>query len=194
MEDYKLLGDDTLVRLLKASDEKAFREIFERYWKTLFLTAVKKIRSEEIAEELVQDILVSLWQKRLERQIDNLSAYLHTAVKYAVINFIKASLVRDQHSQSLRQVVPSSISDSEYNLLLHELNLAITHALAQLPEKTQQIFRLSRFEHRSVKEIAATMELSEKSVEYHITQSLKMMRLHLKDYILFALAALLFSL
>ena len=72
-------------------------------------------------------------------------------------------------------------------MLARELSEAIDIATRQLPEKTRQVFRMSRFEEQSVKEIAQTMNISEKAVEYHITKSLKILRLHLKDFILLQL-------
>jgi RNA polymerase sigma-70 factor (ECF subfamily) len=69
-------------------------------------------------------------------------------------------------------------------LLVQELDTAIDRAIGQMPEKTQTVFRLSRFERQSNKEISHVMNLSEKAVEYHIKQSLKTLRIYLKDFML----------
>jgi RNA polymerase sigma-70 factor (ECF subfamily) len=71
--------------------------------------------------------------------------------------------------------------------------MAIEKAIYQLPDKTQTVFKMSRFEEKSHKEIAVTLDLSEKSVEYHITQALKFLRVYLKDYLTILLFGLIFS-
>jgi RNA polymerase sigma-70 factor (ECF subfamily) len=100
-----------------------------------------------------------------------------------VIDYIRSKIIHEKYYQAVReQQQPENSSESR--LLLHELTIAIDNAIKKLPQKTQEIFRLSRYEKRSIKEIAQYMNLSEKAVEYHMTQSLKFMRVHLKDFII----------
>lgn len=175
-----------LVKLLKASDEKAFKTIYERYWKSIYLTALKKLRSAHLAEELTQSLFVNIWERREQSSIINISSYLSSAIKYKIINYIESRY-------SSQGVIDEDMSDlmadnsTEDNILLNDLNLAITNALQQLPIKTREVFKLSRFDHFSVREIAGKMNLSEKAVEYHITQSLKLLRIELKDFMVFSL-------
>jgi RNA polymerase sigma-70 factor (ECF subfamily) len=181
--DYSIIHDDHLLRLLKASDEGALREIYLRYWKELYITTLKKLRSREVAEELVQNVIVSIWDKREISSIRNLEGYLKMAIRYQVINFIKGKI---HHEKNHSDIIPVETADQfkgESGLLARELSEAIDNATKQLPEKTRLVFRLSRYEEHSVKEIARSMNISEKAVEYHITKSLKILRLHLKDFI-----------
>lgn len=175
-----LLTDDLLLRLLQASDEHAFRELYQRYWKKLFTTACYKLKSKEAAEEIVQNIFVSLWEKRATLQIENLENYLYIAVKYKVINYVEALMVR-QAGQ--KQLAGNTTDEStEATIMINDLHAAIQQALTQLPAKTREVFTMSRFEKYTVREIAGHMNLTEKAVEYHITQSLKLLRVSLKDY------------
>jgi RNA polymerase sigma-70 factor (ECF subfamily) len=175
-----LLTDDLLLRLLQASDEHAFRELYQRYWKKLFTTACYKLKNKEAAEEIVQNIFVSLWEKRATLQIDSLENYLYIAVKYKVINYVESLMVR-QAGQ--KQLAGNTTDEStEATIMINDLHAAIRQALTQLPAKTREVFTMSRFEKYSVREIARHMNLTEKAVEYHITQSLKLMRVSLKDY------------
>jgi len=188
--DYRLLSDEMLIKLLRTSDETALKEIYLRHWQSLFQAALRKVRVKEIAEELVQNIFVSLWDRRTIQTIEQLSCYLHTAIKYQVINYLKSKILDKKYlSHAVQQSVMEDNS-CESTLLTHELSLAIDQAIRELPPKTQLVFRLSRFENRSIREISQSMNISEKAVEYHITQSLKIMRLHLKDFILFDLTIL----
>jgi RNA polymerase sigma-70 factor (ECF subfamily) len=182
--NYKVFDDAILLKLLKAGDGSALEEIYARYSEMVFIAALKKVKSKSIAEELVQNIFISLWVKRETAQIQQLQAYLQSAVRYQVIDYIRSQIIRERYYQSAREQMNVQENLSESRLLLHELSIAIDNTIKKLPQKTQEIFRLSRYEKRSTKEIAQTMNLSEKAVEYHVTQSLKFMRLHLKDFII----------
>jgi len=182
--DYKVFDDDILLKLLKAGDGSALEEIYRRYSEPLFLAAFRKVRSKETAEELVQNLFISLWTKREQQQIQKLEPYLQSAIRYQVIDLIRSRILRERYMQYAKEQWAADENASESKLLLQELSLAIDNTIKKLPEKTQEIFRLSRYEHRSVKEIAQSMNLSEKAVQYHVTQSLKFMRLHLKEFML----------
>ena len=182
--DYQLLDDEVLLKFLRISDELAFKEIYLRYWKALYYSALNKINSKEVAEDIVQGVFTRLWEKREKHSIENISAYLHTAIKYQVINCIKSAISKKSHLSIVGEEEKKHESSTDLLLLMQELNSAIDNALKQLPKKTQTIFRLSRFEQHSNKEISNIMDLSEKAVEYHITQSLKSLRFYLRDFIL----------
>jgi RNA polymerase sigma-70 factor (ECF subfamily) len=181
--EYALLSNELLTKLLHAGDADAFREIYNRYWKKLYHTALAKTRTQQVTEELVQNIFVSLWEKRTTTQIDHLESYLVRAIKYQVINYIQSFLVREKHLKAVGDITINEENNSDTQILLYELTLAIHTAIERLPAKTKAVFKLSREENCTIKEIAQLMNLSEKAVEYHITQSLKLMRLHLKDFI-----------
>jgi len=181
--EYALLSDKLLTKLLYAGDADAFKEIYNRYWKKLYHTALAKTHTQQAAEELVQNIFITIWERRSTAQIEHLESYLILAMKYKIINYIQSVLAKDKHLKVINDHVIKEENDSETQVLLHELNLAIHSAIEKLPAKTKAIFKLSREENRTIKEIAQLMNLSEKAVEYHITQSLKLMRLHLKDFI-----------
>ena len=183
--DYRLLPDETLLKFLKISDELAFKELYLRYWKKLFYSAVNKINSKEVAEDIVQTIFVELWDNREIHSIQNISGYLDKAVKYRVINYIKAAISKQSLIAHFIKKQKPDENDADLHLLVHELNAAIDRAIEQLPQKTQTVFRLSRFGKQSNKEISRMMNLSEKAIEYHITQSLKTLRFYLKDFMLF---------
>jgi RNA polymerase sigma-70 factor (ECF subfamily) len=184
--DYQPIDTGILLKLLKTDDQSAFRELYRRKWKELYYYCLQKVHVKEAAEELVQNIWVGLWNNRHTVRIENLDHYLKSAVKYQVINYIKSSLLRTQKqtaaSRQLRSELPALEADS--GVLVKELSEAIEDAIDALPEKTGKVFRLSRIEHHSIKDISLQMNISEKAVEYHITKSLKLIRLHLKEYLL----------
>ncbi|HEX6431267.1 MAG TPA: RNA polymerase sigma-70 factor [Niastella sp.] len=181
--DLRGLTDEILLRLLKADDDKAFKEIYSRYWKPIFETAYRRVASREIAKELVQSVFLRIWEKRHSIQIHHLQSYLQTAIKNRVINYIESTLVHKKYLQHVMDSTAGICQGTEATISFHDLSQAIEKAIDLLPEKTRHVFRLSRFDHLSIHEIAASLNISEKAVEYHITQSLKTLRLQLKDYL-----------
>jgi len=190
--DYKLLADEVLLKFLKISDELAFEEIYLRYWRQLYYSALNKINNKEVAEDIIQIVFADLWEKREQHSIKNIPAYLGTSVKYQVINYIKSAISKKAHLAQVSEGRKAEENSNELTLLVKELNEAIDKAINRLPEKTQTIFHLSRFERHSNKDISRIMNVSEKTVEYHITQSLKALRLYLRDFILVDLMLVVF--
>ncbi|QBQ41740.1 RNA polymerase sigma-70 factor [Sphingobacterium psychroaquaticum] len=174
--------DETLLEKIKHDDEHAFKAIYDRYWSFMFAIALQKTGKTVVAEEVVQNIFIDLWENRHRKEISNLRSYLGMSVRYAVINYIKNQLVQERYKQHEQlHGNPNPSIETTYNL--KELNACIEAGIASLPQKTQDIFKLSRFESRTNKEIAQDFQISEKAVEYHITQSIKTLRRHLKDYV-----------
>jgi len=190
--DYGLLADNVLLKLLKISDELAYKELYLRYWRRLYRSAVSKTNSKEVAEDIVQSVFTDLWDRRENHQINSIAAYLETAVKYQIINYIKSAISKRTQYAAFSELQKAEENSVDLPLLVQELNTAIDKAISQLPQKTQTIFRLSRFEKQSNKDISRIMDLSEKAVEYHITQSLKSLRFFLRDFILVDFILLLF--
>lgn len=182
--------DAELLSELKDNNHQAFQELYKRYWKVCYLKLFSKSGSKELSEELTQNIFVSLWERRHVVEISNLYAYLMSAVRYSFINHLKALLQFDQYTEHNKLQSEIGTNNLEEQLAVRELSVSIQKGINLLPRKTREVFVLSRMEYNSVKEIAQKLKISEKAVEYHITQSLKAMRLALKDYILLMLLLL----
>ena len=175
--------DADLVRALGQNDEKAFAEIYERYWRPLHQQAVRKLGRAEDAEEVVQDLFVTLWNKRRTASIQQLDAYLFSGLKYKIIDCIRAQLVRKAYAATAPHHHKAPSRCTEETLAAADLSLALDASVRNLPSHTQEVFRLSRVEHQSVPEIAARLRVSPKTVEYHLSRSLRMLRKHLKDFL-----------
>ena len=180
---YQLQNDEALLEMLCRSDTGAFDEIYRRYWIVVFRYAVSKVHTQQIAEDLCQDVFVSLWQRRNTVAIQNLEGYLVQATKFGVLNYIRAK-IKDKKYLDLAVVYPNTDNETENILFLRNLMDAWEKAVAELPEKTQEIFRLSKVGNYSNKEIALQLHLTEKAVEYHITKSFKFLRIQLKEFLL----------
>ena len=191
-ELYSTLPDEMLGRLLYTGDEKAYEALYQRYWRSLFSIATWKTNSQIVAEELVQDLFMKLWENRQKTLIENPAAYLKTALRYNVIGFIRTRLVnaRTELGEAAEQAADLR---ADTGIDLEELSAALGNALALLPEKTRLVFQMSRFEQRTTSEIAQQLGLTDRAVEYHITQSLRLLRFQLKDYLSYSIiSAMLF--
>ncbi|AUD01337.1 sigma-70 family RNA polymerase sigma factor [Spirosoma pollinicola] len=184
--EYKTLPDAVLLIYLKQGDESAFQEIYVRYWRKLFTIARNKLPSTDSPEDMVQDLFVKLWEQRRNLLIENLGAYLHMSLKYAIINLFKARLVREKYVEHAQSFLPNEQSTEE-QIALNDLMATIEHQLNDFPEKTRQIFRLNRLEYKSAKEISDQLGIPERTVEYHINLSLKLLRPLLQDYLVLAI-------
>lgn len=182
--NYKILPDDILLLHLRMDDEAAFREVYLRYWKKLYSIATRKIQSTVIAEELTQDIFLRLWESRKAQKIENLNYYLLASVRNAVINHFRKVFMHEKYFNYADYHFSKSTDSTDEQIALNDLIEIVEKQLNELPEKTRQIFKLNRLEYKSVKEISAQLSIPERTVEYHISQAVKFLRVFLKDYLL----------
>jgi RNA polymerase sigma-70 factor (ECF subfamily) len=175
MAIYSKLEDHDLLILMQKGKEAAFTEIYNRYWEKLVAIGYYYTRTKQSAEEIVNDVLIGLWLKREELVIRSLSAYLGTAVKFAVF---KAISRRKRREEILAGQVPVIEGHNETEQQLDALFLQdfLAGVVEQLPEKAKLAFKYSREDELSIVEIAGKMDLSPKSVEYHMTKALKAIR------------------
>jgi RNA polymerase sigma-70 factor (family 1) len=180
---YVSWTDAALVEALESDNWRAFAEIYERYWYRVFTLAYRKLKSRETAEELVQELFIALWHKRAQQPIIHLENYLLVAINHRVLTYIRAHRVRTHYAAYCRKLLPEATHETEDTLAAADLSAAFLRGVELLPEKSREVFRLSRLEHQSVAEIAARLEVTPKAVEYHLTKSLKRLRMHLREFL-----------
>lgn len=177
-------SDEFLLKRIACDDEKAFEELFDRYWEKAHSIAFSKLRSKEVTQEIVHDIFLAFWQRRHALDIKNFSHYLQVSVKYRAITYIHKELLQKKYFDDYRETAQIEDEETLRTVEYNDLMKALEEGVSVLPEKTQEVFRLNRLEGRSVSEIARLLNLSEKAIEYHITRSRKELRLHLKDFLI----------
>lgn len=175
--------EQQLVENLRNGSVSAFEQIFRLYWKPLYSIANSKLNSHDDAEEVIQCIFSAMWEQKEKLHIDNLSAYLQTAVKNRIINMIRSRITQQKYWDYYKNFIPESQNTTENSVAFDDLTQGLEAAVNLLPEKSRKVFKLSRMEGRSNTEIANLLKLSEKAIEYHLTKSLREIRLHIKDYI-----------
>lgn len=174
-----------LLNLLKQGDKQAYEKIYLSCSKELLYAAYKKTGDKIIAEELVQNIFISLWEKRATLEVNNLQAYLFGALKLSVINHIRSLVIENKYMAYQTLNYSEDHQDTANLVDLHDLSTIIEKGINSLPEKTQEVFRLSRYQHQSTKDISTELNLSEKAVEYHITRSIKRIKEYIKNFYIF---------
>ena len=185
MHNYDILDDRELTGLLKLNDRDAFEEIYNRYWKKLFTIAANKIKDLDDAEEIVQDIFVALWNRRENLCISNaLNSYLAVSVKYRVIKTLDKRSHAQKYSNYAKEVIGLIDNSTEEWLEFEELRSKLSEFVAELPQKCQLVFKLSRESGFSQKRIAEELGIAEKTVEAHLTKALKTLRARLSQFLL----------
>lgn len=171
------LSDEDLQKLISSGNAMAFEVIFNRYWKRLYNYSYKIYRVEEICEDIVQEIFISLWNNSQHTVILNLEAYLLKSVKYKISNHIRSLKFTKDHLDVLEGIIVSqkSINDVEYK----EFENGIMEKINKLSPKCREVFILSRIEYLSNSEIAGRLNLSIHTVEKHISNAIKELRSNL---------------
>jgi RNA polymerase sigma-70 factor (family 1) len=172
---YGNLSDSEILVLLKSGDSEALKHIYKNYWEPLYISVHNVLKDSQACEDIIQEIFIKLWDKRdyLEVHI-SLKAYLFASCRYEVFRQIKAQKVRLDVFDSLHERLhaPSIYSSIEHKELIQQINSIV----AALPEKCREVYKLSREENLSHKEIAQRLNISTKTVENHITKALGHLR------------------
>lgn len=178
-------SDEELCCLLKEGRDDAFSEIYERYWERLYKYAFNRINFDSIAFDITQEIFVSLWVRKREIVFHtSLSGYLYTALKYQIIRHVKSSKLRSDYLHDFVSFRLSLADNSnEETVNLHELENAVERSLEELPKRCQEIFKMSRHENKTIKEISEQLNLSHKTIENQITTALKHLRVSLDEFV-----------
>jgi len=170
------LSDEELVAQLQADSVAAFTALYNRYWKRLLAKAYARLGDFGEAEETVQDIFIRLWNRRAELELRfSFTTYIHAALRYELL--ARAAKAQTHTSLEASELVTLSDARTPDSLFeAEELRVEIDRAVNALPEKCRLVFRLSRDEGLSSRQVAQQMGIAEKTVEAHLTKALKSLR------------------
>ncbi|TCC88983.1 RNA polymerase sigma-70 factor [Pedobacter hiemivivus] len=192
MASYASLSDQELADLLRHGNETVFKIIYDRFWSKLYFVASKRLNDPAEAEEAVQDIFLNLWKNRESFQLKvNFENYLAVAIKFQVIKRrakrFKRSIIEQQlgTEAELENFQNQNYDWNQYDL--EELQGRLSKIIDTLPPKCKLVFNMSRDENYTNKKIAAELGISEKAVEKHVTQALKVLKTKLGLSLIFIL-------
>lgn len=183
--------DEILLERFLQGDEKAFVEVYDRYWYKLFLSSYRRTKDKAAAEELVQNLFMKLWEKRGALKIDHLERYLFCSIRHATINFLNSQMVAGRYLEHARMYAFLEGHTTDDMVEFNDLQEALEKGLRVLSGKSERVFRLYRIEHWPIDKIAQHLQLSEKTVHYHLTRSQKFIRSYLQEFTLTLLLLLL---
>ncbi|PTT01409.1 RNA polymerase sigma-70 factor [Pedobacter sp. HMWF019] len=182
MLEQKVYADHELIALLKANNQVGLKNIYEKYWKRLYLSAYSVLKDSDQAQDIVQEVLLQLWIRKNEADIEKLSAYLFTAVRYKVLSYIRSADHRKVFIEDGDLEQLAGRQEPHNNLELNDINKVLELGISALPERCRQVFILSRKELLSNKEIAERLGITVKAVESQMTIALKQLRAKMGDF------------
>ena len=178
---------------VRLNDRLAFEQLYDGLWSKLYPVAYNYVRERGAAQEIVQDTLVKLWIKRERLQsVDDITAFSMRMLQHRIYDYFDKKAVQVNFLAKATPTANREMNNVYEHVEYEETFGLINSELDKLPDTTRKIFRLSRFEHFSNEQIASSLNLSVKTIEYHISQSLKHLRMRLGHFltIFIAMAAI----
>ena len=173
---------EQIINRLKNEDKSAVDDLFSYYYPRLYHFSKSILKIENDIDDILQEVFVKIWLNR--QKIGNpetFNAYIFTITKNEVLNLIRSNLREHTFKDQLFQHAVAEEYQNSAPLEYEEVKAGIDKIVAVLPEKRQQVFILSRTEGLSNKEIAQQLNISEKTVEDHITHAIKQIKSSMKE-------------
>ena len=166
-----------------AEDIQRYENLFNRYYSGLVVYATRLLGDRPAAEDIVCDTFTAIWEHRHLLHLDNIKAYLFTAVRNRALNYLQQLKVRDQYqADALRRGDPAGSLTWEY-YVEGELRDAIHRAIDTLPPRCRDVFTRNRLDGQTIDQIAAALDISPRTVEKHLEVALDRLRTALRDYL-----------
>ncbi len=169
----------------------SFNDIYTEYYRKSYLYVKSYVHISAVAEDIVSESLIKLWEQIKMDSIDKVAPVLFTILKNRSLDYLKHQKVKEKAHELIKKALAYELeirtatlkSSDPDTIFSNEVNHIVEETLNSLPRKTKDIFVLSRFENKSHKEIAVLYNISVKGVDYHIMKSVRQLRHSLKDYL-----------
>lgn len=174
--------EQELLVALRKGDRSAFSEIYSQYWFLLYESAYQRLQDSDQAKDVVQDVLIALWDQRENLEVQNLRAYLLAAVRYQIFNLIANDKVKDNYYRYIRDQ-KNEYSHADNELIYNELSDGIQTLLSKMPKKRKEIFELRFEEELSTASIARKLNITQKTVQNQLTKAVSYLKSVLASFI-----------
>ena len=165
-------------------DEKSFKQIYLLHWEKVYAVCYNNIREPEPAKGMVQEIFKSLWERKDELEITtSIERYLLRSAKFKVFEYLRNSKSRREHTEIALSDYCNAAHCTENEVMFNSLKDKVDNLVDTLPCQCRNVYKMSREQGLSNKEIASSLLISERAVEYHITRALTTLRSNLTEYI-----------
>jgi RNA polymerase sigma-70 factor (ECF subfamily) len=180
MNLFDQYSDQELLEWLQRGEAEAFSSLYRRYWDRLMAVAMHRLGDLEEAREVVQEVFCNLWRRREELVLEHtLNTYLSVAVKYEVLKRLSKLSRRQRLQEQALGSWEEAVEDVQQRVNVRELQTQLAERVRALPDKCRIIFQLSRDKGYTQKEIAAELGIAEKTVEAHLANALRKLRMGL---------------
>jgi RNA polymerase sigma-70 factor (family 1) len=177
---HKSINSNHIQELI-AGNESAFDIIYETYCDKVYRLAFRFLKDREQSEEIVQECFINLWMSRQKLNPEgNIWLYLYVIAKRLSLNTLRQICQSRELTGKLINYIATVHNNTEEDVLVHDLEQFTEKIINQLPKQQQLIFRLSRIEHLSHKEIADQLQISPNTVKNHMVEALKTLKSHLQ--------------
>ena len=167
--------DQDLLEDMRNGSHDAFAVIYQRYWKKVFVFAYDRLKDTKQSQDIVQDIFVSLWERKASLQVGNLNAYLYASVRYGVLRLIDAQQAEATFFNSLKHLAAEA-SAADDQVISAELLDAYRALVDKMPRQRKKIFQLRHEENLKTKDIAEALNISQKTVQNQLLHSYQEIR------------------
>lgn len=179
----KQYSDAQLLLELQGGDDRAFREIYERYADKLIAFALKKTQNEDEAMDMVQELFLSIWKNRHTIQVNGaLEAYLMVSINYMSYKWYKKQSTKPRPLEDVAEIQETYEHSTDQKLSLAELRLLINQEIADMPEKMRQVYLCSREQDMTGPQIAEFLGLSHQTVRNQISNALSRLKKSVQKY------------
>jgi RNA polymerase sigma-70 factor (ECF subfamily) len=176
--------DTTIMEKIRTGDLRVFEDFFRGLYQPLCFYALKYVSDPDTAEEIVQDLFFTLWEKREELIITtSLKAYMYTATHNRCMKFLDHKQIEQKYEKYQRVNAAESFEPASDLTSVNDIQRIINKTLDSLPERCSRIFRMNRFEGLRYNDIALKLSISVKTVEANMGKALKLLRENLKEYV-----------
>lgn len=173
---YVHLTDHELLSLLSENNSLAFRVIYDKYIHDLYRYSRKLHIDSERADDIIQEVFISLWNRKDDLNIENLRSWLYMAVRKKMLYELRKEKYHTKYQESLISFINPFWDPITEQLQAKQLEEFINAEIAKLPPKMREVFILSRQQHLSHKEIAAALSISESTVKKQVNNVLRIFR------------------
>ncbi|KAA8484418.1 RNA polymerase sigma-70 factor (ECF subfamily) [Arcticibacter tournemirensis] len=171
-----------LLAKIAAKDEKAFRWLYDMYRKKIYSYALKVLKFEDRAEDVVHEVFLSIWQHEHPESIDNIESYIHVMARNSSLRLLRRQQLEIRANRELALEWKETHEETEQLIITNETGRLLQKAIEYLPPQQRTVFRLCREEGLKYKEVAERLSISQLTVKTHMQQALRSLRMSLQKH------------
>ncbi|MES2458867.1 MAG: RNA polymerase sigma-70 factor [Bacteroidota bacterium] len=184
MTDYGKYSDEELTAFLKRRDHAAFAEIYDRYWQPMFIYALKRLRDEDQAADVIQDLFTQVWNRADQLYIDTaLKSYLFTSVRNQTLNILAKDKRVEAYTEKLALAFVEGLNTTDQEVSFREFSALLEQEVRNLPPRMQAVYIKNKEQGLSHKTIAEELGITEDTSKTTLNRALNELRTKLKPFL-----------